>query len=147
MVVRVCALVCACVCVCVCVRVCLRVYTLRCVHGEERRGRQERRGKAGRGVCMSGHVHVCACTCPRVCPIKCISFTVCGQYSVELMVPPPPPRTPPCTAERMSEQIALARKRKVECNYFFRRECPGTLRDNMCDRDIGTIKNVVMRAS
>ena len=50
-------------------------------------------------------------------------------------------------AIRMSEQIALARKRKVECNYFFRRECPGTLRDNMCDRGVGTIKDVVLTAS
>ena len=45
------------------------------------------------------------------------------------------------------ELIALSQKVKVECNYFFRWEWPETLRYNICDCGVCTIKNVVLRAS
>ena len=44
-------------------------------------------------------------------------------------------------------QIAIAKKVKVEIDFRFHFERPDTSMYAVCDRDIGTIKNVVIRAS
>ena len=47
----------------------------------------------------------------------------------------------------MSDQITVAEKVKVKRDLFFHFEFREAFRYSVCDGDIGTIKNVVMRAS
>ena len=46
----------------------------------------------------------------------------------------------------MSVPIMVAEKLQVKRNFFLDYECLETLMYAVCDRDIGTIKNVVMSA-
>ena len=50
-------------------------------------------------------------------------------------------------ARRMSEQVALSEKVKVECDFREYRERPHTLGNNVYACGIGAMKNVVMGAS
>ena len=49
--------------------------------------------------------------------------------------------------KRMSEQVAVSEKLKVECNFREYREWPEILRNNMYVCGVGAMKNVVMGAS
>ena len=49
--------------------------------------------------------------------------------------------------KRMSEQVAVSEKLKVECDFREYREWPETLRNNVYVFGVGEMKNVVMGAS